>query len=187
MMGIIGSFPILVAYFLLAFSVSVFVDDLLCNNKISKARCYMAGRDERKLHDAHSVGFWVSASAVIPSLLVYDYHTGKERLTAGRGGGFWCLVFVFGFCKNRRRASERSLCRLYHTSELGLGVVAFTATPFAFFISYSQSSHFFSFLVSYHIQSLCWSLLIMLVLGHGLALWKNTSCSSIYNIILFHL
>ena len=103
----------------------------------------MAGRDERKLHDAHSVGFWVSASAVIPSLLVYDYHTGKERLTAGRGGGFWCLVFVFGFCKNRRRASERSLCRLYHTSELGLGVVAFTATPFAFFFSYSQSSHFF--------------------------------------------
>lgn len=45
----------------------------------------------------------------------------------------------------------------------------------------------FSFLVSYHIQSLCWSLLIMLVLGHGLALWKNTSCSSLHNIVLFHL
>ncbi|THX16618.1 hypothetical protein D6D13_01272 [Aureobasidium pullulans] len=87
--------------------------------------------DERKPHDAHSVGFfdfWAQAYIfrmlgfllLLFTILLFLFTTltqGKKGFMAGRGGDSVSLLFELWFGNNRRRASERSLyCRLYHMS-----------------------------------------------------------------------
>ncbi|THX87519.1 hypothetical protein D6D04_00850 [Aureobasidium pullulans] len=140
--------------------------------------------DERKPHDAHSVGFfdfWAQAYIfrmlgfllLLFTILLFLFTTltqGKKGFMAGRGGDSVSLLFELWFGNNRRRASERSLyCRLYHMS----GRFWDTGSCFCgFAISYLLSLSF-SFL---HRFSLTTGPLDHAGVGFGLR--KNTSSST---------
>ncbi|THY43978.1 hypothetical protein D6C98_04906 [Aureobasidium pullulans] len=147
--------------------------------------------DERKPHDAHSVGFfdfWAQAYIfrmlgfllLLFTILLFLFTTltqGKKGFMAGRGGDSVSLLFELWFGNNRRRASERSLyCRLYHMS----GRFWDTGSCFCgFAISYLLSLSF-SFL---HRFSLTTGPLDHAGVGFGLR--KNTSSStSIFDLVL---
>ncbi|KEQ89387.1 hypothetical protein M438DRAFT_5743 [Aureobasidium pullulans EXF-150] len=147
--------------------------------------------DERKPHDAHSVGFfdfWAQAYIfrmlgfllLLFTILLFLFTTltqGKKGFMAGRGGDSVSLLFELWFGNNRRRASERSLyCRLYHMS----GRFWDTGSCFCgFAISYLLSLSF-SFL---HRFSLTTGPLDHAGVGFGLR--KNTSSStSVFDLVL---
>ncbi|THY96846.1 hypothetical protein D6C95_05082 [Aureobasidium pullulans] len=147
--------------------------------------------DERKPHDAHSVGFfdfWAQAYIfrmlgfllLLFTILLFLFTTltqGKKGFMAGRGGDSVSLLFELWFGNNRRRASERSLyCRLYHMS----GRFWDTGSCFCgFAISYLLSISF-SFL---HRFSLTTGPLDHAGVGFGLR--KNTSSStSMFDLVV---
>jgi hypothetical protein len=155
------------------------------------ARCYTLGeRDERKPHDAHSVGFFdflarrhifhaclgclLALCLQFLSLVVYDSsHTGKERFSWPVGAGdLVYLLFELWFGNNyrRRRASEKESLIVGYTKILGTGSCFCSIRYFVSLVN-------FFFLYRFSLAMLV--LLIMLVSSLGQR--KNTSSSYFYH------